>query len=180
MARWGRVTLLSPRASRHGFPWQDTLAHELVHLALSRATRDFAPLWLQEGVAKRQEQRWRDPRPFDDPKGHDIRFGIREKSLEHDWKVSAPDYTKEAVDKYIPKRWRTFVGLQIRRALIELIAKIMPKNVTMETYYSGLEPKALEKYELIVSGMNACGYETTDRFRDEDNQKDYWLFTKQV
>jgi hypothetical protein len=71
VARWGRVTLLSPRASRHGYPWQDTLAHELVHLSLSRATRDFAPLWLQEGVAKRQEQRWRSPRPFDDPDGHD-------------------------------------------------------------------------------------------------------------
>ena len=71
VARWGRVTLLSPRASRHGYPWEDTLAHELVHLGLSRATRDFAPLWLQEGVAKRQEQRWREPRPFDDPTGHD-------------------------------------------------------------------------------------------------------------
>jgi hypothetical protein len=42
-----------------------------VHLGLSRATRDFAPLWLQEGVAKRQEQRWREPRPFDDPTSHD-------------------------------------------------------------------------------------------------------------
>jgi tetratricopeptide (TPR) repeat protein len=71
VARWGRVTLLSPRASRHGYPWQDTLAHELVHLGLSRATRDFAPLWLQEGVAKRQEQRWRPPRPFDDVDSHD-------------------------------------------------------------------------------------------------------------
>jgi hypothetical protein len=71
VARWGRVTLLSPRAARHGYPWQDTLAHELVHLGLSRATRDFAPLWLQEGVAKRQEQRWRTPRPFDDVDGHD-------------------------------------------------------------------------------------------------------------
>jgi len=71
VARWGRVTLLSPRASRHGYPWQDTLAHELVHLGLSRATRDFAPLWLQEGVAKRQEQRWRPPRPFDDVDAYD-------------------------------------------------------------------------------------------------------------
>jgi hypothetical protein len=72
VARWGRVTLLSPRASRHGYPWEDTMAHELVHLALSRATRDFAPLWLQEGVAKRQEQRWREPRPFDDAGSHDV------------------------------------------------------------------------------------------------------------
>ena len=66
VAKWGRVTLLSPRASRHGFAWRDTLTHELTHLAVTRATADRAPLWLQEGVAKRQETRWRDPGPFDD------------------------------------------------------------------------------------------------------------------
>jgi Flp pilus assembly protein TadD len=66
VARWGRVTMLSPRAAPHGYAWEDTLAHELTHLALSRATRDFAPLWLQEGLAKITEKRWRDERPFDD------------------------------------------------------------------------------------------------------------------
>lgn len=66
VAKWGRVTLLSPRATRHGFPWRDTVAHELTHLAVTRATGDRAPLWLQEGVAKREEVRWRRPGPFDD------------------------------------------------------------------------------------------------------------------
>jgi hypothetical protein len=66
VAKWGRVTLLSPRASRHGYSWRDTIAHELTHLAVTRASVDRAPLWLQEGVAKRQEIRWRDPGPFDD------------------------------------------------------------------------------------------------------------------
>jgi hypothetical protein len=66
VARWGRVTMLSPRATPLGYPWQDTLAHEITHLALSRATRDRAPLWLQEGIAKRQETRWRPQRAFDD------------------------------------------------------------------------------------------------------------------
>jgi hypothetical protein len=66
VAKWGRVTLLSPRASPHGYPWRDTVAHELTHLAVTRASRDQAPLWLQEGVAKREETRWRDPGPFDD------------------------------------------------------------------------------------------------------------------
>jgi hypothetical protein len=66
VAKWGRVTLLSPRASPHGYPWRDTVAHELTHLAVTRATRDLAPLWLQEGVAKREEVRWRPPGPFDD------------------------------------------------------------------------------------------------------------------
>jgi hypothetical protein len=65
VARWGRVNMISPRAAPGGFPWEDTLAHEITHLALARATRDGAPLWLQEGIAKRQETRWRPPRPFD-------------------------------------------------------------------------------------------------------------------
>lgn len=66
VARWGRVTMLSPRAARFGYPWQDTLAHEITHLVLTRGSRDFAPLWVQEGIAKREETRWRPPRPFDD------------------------------------------------------------------------------------------------------------------
>lgn len=65
VARWGRVTMLSPRATPLGYQWEDTLAHEITHLALTRATRDRAPLWLQEGMAKREEIRWRSPRPFD-------------------------------------------------------------------------------------------------------------------
>ena len=67
VARWGRVIMLSPRAPVQGYPWQDTLAHEITHLLVTRATRDFAPLWMQEGLAKRFEVRWRAPRPFDRP-----------------------------------------------------------------------------------------------------------------
>src|SRR5205085_2857164 len=56
----------SPRAPALGYAWRDTLAHELTHLALSRGTLDRAPLWLQEGVAKREETRWRSALPSDD------------------------------------------------------------------------------------------------------------------
>ena len=73
VARWGRVTIISPRATPLGYPWEDTLAHEITHLALSRATRDKAPLWLQEGIAKREETRWRPPRPLDEsPPADDV------------------------------------------------------------------------------------------------------------
>jgi hypothetical protein len=65
VARFGRIIILSPHATRSGYHWEDTLAHELTHLLVTRATRDRAPLWLQEGVAKREETRWREPRPFD-------------------------------------------------------------------------------------------------------------------
>jgi hypothetical protein len=65
VARFGRIIMLSPQATRSGYHWEDTLAHELTHLLVTRATRDRAPLWLQEGIAKREETRWREPRPFD-------------------------------------------------------------------------------------------------------------------
>lgn len=71
VAKWGRVTLLTPRASRHGYGWRDTLVHELTHLAITQKTLDRAPLWLQEGLAKRGEVRWRAPGPFDDRPGAD-------------------------------------------------------------------------------------------------------------
>ena len=72
VAKWGRVTMVSPRATAQGYPWLDTLAHEMTHLALSRGTRDKAPLWLQEGVAKREETRWRDRQPLDDVPSVDV------------------------------------------------------------------------------------------------------------
>ncbi len=70
VARFGRVVLVSPRATPRGFPWEDTLAHEIVHLFVTRASRDYAPLWLQEGIAKLHETGWRAERPFDDLGGY--------------------------------------------------------------------------------------------------------------
>ncbi|MGC4064216.1 MAG: hypothetical protein QM784_06145 [Polyangiaceae bacterium] len=80
IARWGKVTVLSPRATRDGFPWQDTLAHELAHLGVSRKSGDEAPLWLQEGIAKRLESRWRAPLPQDDPRSarRQVKTALRE------------------------------------------------------------------------------------------------------
>jgi len=60
LSKWDRLMITSPRALPRGYPWLDTVVHELVHLLLSRATRDRAPVWLQEGVAKLLERRWRD------------------------------------------------------------------------------------------------------------------------
>ncbi len=80
VARWGRVIMLSPRAPVQGYPWQDTLAHEITHLLVTRSTRDFAPLWMQEGLAKRFEVRWRPPRPFDRPDWADT--GARNAALD--------------------------------------------------------------------------------------------------
>lgn|GEM_PF-707656 len=59
IAKWDRMMVLSPVNMPRGYGWQDTLAHEYVHLALSRASRDEAPIWFQEGTARVLETRWR-------------------------------------------------------------------------------------------------------------------------
>lgn len=79
IAKWGRVVIVSPRATENGYPVMDTLAHELTHLALTRGSRDRAPLWLQEGIARREEAKWRPSSPFDEvPSADDLAaFGIK-------------------------------------------------------------------------------------------------------
>ena len=63
LCKWDRLMLTSPRALERGYPWTDTIGHEYVHLVLTRASRDKAPVWLQEGVAKFLERAWRGGAP---------------------------------------------------------------------------------------------------------------------
>ncbi|MCB9591748.1 MAG: hypothetical protein H6719_03355 [Sandaracinaceae bacterium] len=63
LCKWDRLMVTSPRALVRGYPWMDTIAHESVHLFLARASRDEAPVWFQEGVAKFLERRWREEQP---------------------------------------------------------------------------------------------------------------------
>jgi len=59
LCKWGRLMIASPGALMHGYPWLDTIVHEYVHLLLTKATLDQSPVWLQEGLAKFLETRWR-------------------------------------------------------------------------------------------------------------------------
>ena len=61
VSKWSRIMLTSPRAMRLGYEWQDSLAHEYVHYVVAALTHDRAPVWLQEGLAKFLERRWRQP-----------------------------------------------------------------------------------------------------------------------
>lgn len=62
LSKWSRLLVTSPRALGRGYGWQDTVAHEYIHLVVSYHTHDRAPVWLQEGIAKYLDARWRDGR----------------------------------------------------------------------------------------------------------------------
>ena len=58
VTKYGRVMIVTPRRLVTGYPWIDTLAHELAHYFITRASWDRAPIWLHEGIAKLLESRW--------------------------------------------------------------------------------------------------------------------------
>jgi tetratricopeptide (TPR) repeat protein len=60
VCKFNKLILLSPKALLKGYDWQDTAAHEYTHLVLTRRSRNQAPIWLQEGLAKWFEDDWRD------------------------------------------------------------------------------------------------------------------------
>ncbi len=59
LSKWSRLLVSSPRALSRGYGWKDTIAHEYIHLVVSFRSEDRTPVWLQEGLAKLLEGRWR-------------------------------------------------------------------------------------------------------------------------
>ncbi len=59
VTKYSRVMIISPRRLAMGYPWLDTLAHELTHFSITRVSLNHAPIWLHEGIAKLFEMRWR-------------------------------------------------------------------------------------------------------------------------
>jgi tetratricopeptide (TPR) repeat protein len=59
LSKWTRLLVTSPRALGRGYAWKDTLSHEYTHYIVAWRTGDKAPVWLQEGIARAVEHRWR-------------------------------------------------------------------------------------------------------------------------
>jgi tetratricopeptide (TPR) repeat protein len=64
LSKYGKLMVVSPRATVLGYPWMDTLAHEYTHLVVSHLSHDQVPVWLQEGIARFEQERWRSSPPF--------------------------------------------------------------------------------------------------------------------
>lgn len=68
VTKYRRIMMVTPRVMVYGYGWIDTAVHEYVHYLLTIRTQNQAPVWLQEGLAKLMETRWRrtDAEPLDD------------------------------------------------------------------------------------------------------------------
>ena len=73
LSKYNKLMVVSPRATIFGYPWMDTLAHEYTHLLVSRISHDAVPVWLQEGLARFEQTRWRT--------GPELRLSATEQAL---------------------------------------------------------------------------------------------------
>ena len=59
ICKFNRIMIISPRCLVYGYRWLDALAHEFIHYLIAKITGLNIPLWLNEGLAKYHETRWR-------------------------------------------------------------------------------------------------------------------------
>jgi Flp pilus assembly protein TadD len=59
LCKYNKLAIVSPKALLKGYDWLDTAAHEYTHHVVTLRTRNQAPIWLHEGIAKWSETRWR-------------------------------------------------------------------------------------------------------------------------
>jgi tetratricopeptide (TPR) repeat protein len=59
LCKYNKLMVVSPKALVTGYDWLDTAAHEFTHFVITEKTRNATPIWLQEGIAKWAETRWR-------------------------------------------------------------------------------------------------------------------------
>lgn len=60
ICKYRRIMMITPRVMVYGYGWLDTAVHEYVHYLLTIRTKNAAPVWMQEGLAKLMENRWRE------------------------------------------------------------------------------------------------------------------------
>ncbi len=59
ICRYGRIMITTPRQLHRGYDYLTTLSHEFVHYLIYLRNGPRCPLWLQEGMAKYEEDRWK-------------------------------------------------------------------------------------------------------------------------
>lgn len=63
LCKYNRVMVTSPQDLVFGYPWADTVVHELVHWFIIKSGGAGVPIWLHEGLARGLQGLWRGANP---------------------------------------------------------------------------------------------------------------------
>ncbi len=131
VTKYSRVMMITPRVMVYGYGWLDTAVHEYVHYILTMRTDNLAPVWLQEGLAKALETRWR--RTDAEPLAAPIAYRLHRAIVDDDLVTLAEMYPSVAM---LPSAERaalayaeveTMLGLLLERKGNEGIARLLDR-----------------------------------------------------
>lgn len=122
LCKYNRLMIVTPRALLRGYGWRDALAHEYVHLAISRLSHNSVPIWLHEGLAKYLETRWRVPPgeapPLSPAQEHLLAVALRKNRLVR-WEQMHPSLAK------LPSQEATMLAFaQVQTAVEFLVQRL--------------------------------------------------------
>ncbi|MCA9667730.1 MAG: hypothetical protein KC503_19155 [Myxococcales bacterium] len=124
LCKYNRLMIVSPRALLRGYTWRDTLAHEYVHLVVSRLSHNQVPIWLQEGLAKFFEARWRlgpeAPPPLSPVQRHLLAEAIAPRGKLIKWRAMHPSMAK------LPSQRHTALAFAQAQTAVQMLAARKP------------------------------------------------------
>ncbi len=155
VTKYRRIMMISPRIMVYGYGWLDTAVHEYVHYVLTMRTDNLAPVWLQEGLAKLLETRWRrtDPAPLESG----IAYRLHRAIVDDDLVTLSEMYPSVAM---LPSAERaalayaeveTMLGLLHERKGNEGLARLLDKVAAGEDAQEALAHAWGEDFEAFMS-----------------------------
>jgi len=134
LCKYNRLMVTSPRDLVYGYDWLDTIAHELIHLLITKKSKNQVPIWLHEGLAKYYEVKWKaDARPSLDRHSEAFLAKAIDKDKLISFEAMSPSMAKlpsqEATATAFAEVWTVIAFLNERRGrdvaaeLVELMAE---------------------------------------------------------
>lgn len=132
LCKYNRLMVTSPRDLVYGYDWLDTVAHEFIHLLITKKSRNKVPIWLHEGLAKYYEVKWKaEAKPHLDRHSEAFLAKALEKDSLISFEAMSPSMAKlpsqEATATAFAEVWTVVSFLNERRGkdvAAELVAKM--------------------------------------------------------
>lgn len=139
ITKYRRVMMVSPRVMLQGYGWLDAATHEYVHYLVTIRTKNRAPVWMQEGLAKYFEQRWRHSNP---PKLQEEIAALLNRAIERDELVTLAQMSPSIA--LLPSRERAALAYAEVETMIGLLVREKgPAGMTLllDSVAGGADPK---------------------------------------
>lgn len=187
LCKYNRLMVTSPRDLVYGYDWLDTVAHEFIHLLITKKSKNQVPIWLHEGLAKYYEVKWKaEAKPMLDRHSEAFLAKALEKDQLISFEAMSPSMAKlpsqEATATAFAEVWTVIAFLNERRGrdVADELVALMGEGKSDRDAVAAVSGIAWERFEKSWRGfLKAQGYRPLDAdfqtrllFKGKDTEAD--------